>query len=166
MADIQRIIISSTAALASNTKSLTTAGRVGVAAAAIGDDAQPTAGSVPVAIGIGRAGSSHGVDRAILASGVGGAGGSRNAAHLAHAHSNGARRGRKSDFRDAERLVHRLVAGELVLSYVPEDDQQGWQWLTRTRVSTGVRAGRVQSQIEGLLKLGFHVQFAPIQAHP
>lgn len=72
--------------------------------------------------------------------------------HLAHAHSNGARRGRKSDFRDAERLVHRLVAGELVLSYVPEDEQQGWRWLTRTRYQLVCERGRVQSQIEALLE--------------
>lgn len=72
--------------------------------------------------------------------------------HLAHAHSNGARRGRKSDFRDAERLVHRLVAGELVLSYVPEDEQQGWRMLTRTRYHLVCERGRVQSQIEGLLE--------------
>lgn len=72
--------------------------------------------------------------------------------HLAHAHSNGARRGRKSDFRDAERLVHRLVAGELVLSYVPEDEQQGWRYLTRTRYQLVCERGRVQSQIEGLLE--------------
>jgi transposase len=72
--------------------------------------------------------------------------------HLAHAHSNGARHGRKSDFRDAERLVHRLVAGELVLSYVPEDEQQGWRWLTRTRYQLVCERGRVQSQIEGLLE--------------
>jgi transposase len=71
---------------------------------------------------------------------------------LAHAHSNGARRGRKSDFRDAERLVHRLVAGELVLSYVPEDEQQGWRLLTRTRYQLVCERGRVQSQIEGLLE--------------
>jgi transposase len=72
--------------------------------------------------------------------------------HLAHAHSNGARGGRKSDFRDAERLVHRLVAGELVLSYVPEDEQQGWRYLTRTRYQLVCERGRVQSQIEGLLE--------------
>ena len=72
--------------------------------------------------------------------------------HLAHARSNGARRGRKSDFRDAERLVHRLVAGELVLSYVPEDDQQGWRSLTRTRYQLVCERGRMQSQIEGLLE--------------
>jgi transposase len=72
--------------------------------------------------------------------------------HLAQAHSNGARRGRKSDFRDAERLVHRLVAGELVLSYVPDEEQQGWRWLTRTRYQLLCERMRVQSQIEGLLE--------------
>src|SRR5215471_12701929 len=37
------------------------------------------------------------------------------ALHLAQAQSNRGRRGRKKDFRDAERLVKRLVAHELVL---------------------------------------------------
>jgi transposase len=74
--------------------------------------------------------------------------------HLAHAHSNGARRGRKSDFRDAERLVHRLLAGELVLSYVPDAEQRGWRWLTRTRYQLVCERARVQSQIEGLLEDG------------
>ena len=41
--------------------------------------------------------------------------------HLAQALSNRGRRGRKKDFRDAERLVKRLVAHELVLSFVPDD---------------------------------------------
>ena len=72
--------------------------------------------------------------------------------HLAHAHSNGARQGRKSDFRDAERLLHRLVAGELVLSYVPEDQQQGWRWLTRSRYQLVCERARVQSQIEDVLE--------------
>ena len=39
--------------------------------------------------------------------------------HLAQAQSNRGRRGRKRDFVDAERLVKRLVAHELVLSFVP-----------------------------------------------
>ena len=38
---------------------------------------------------------------------------------LAQAFSNRAPRGRKHDFKDAERLVRRLVAGELILSFVP-----------------------------------------------
>ena len=72
--------------------------------------------------------------------------------HLAQAHSNGARQGRKSDFRDAERLAHRLVAGDLVLSYVPEDQQQGWRWLTRSRYQLVCERARVQSQLEDLLE--------------
>jgi len=44
--------------------------------------------------------------------------------HLAQALSNRGRRGRKKDFRDAERLVKRLVAHELVLSFVPDVEQR------------------------------------------
>ena len=40
--------------------------------------------------------------------------------HLAQAQSNRGRRGRKKDFPDAERLVKRLVANELILSFVPD----------------------------------------------
>ena len=40
--------------------------------------------------------------------------------HLAQAFSNRAPRGRKHDFKDAERLVRRLIANELILSFVPE----------------------------------------------
>jgi transposase len=40
--------------------------------------------------------------------------------HLAQAHSNRAPKGRKRDFDDAERLVRRYVAGELILSFVPD----------------------------------------------
>ena len=39
--------------------------------------------------------------------------------HLAQAQSNRGPRGRKQDFPDAERLVKRLVAQELTLSFVP-----------------------------------------------
>jgi len=72
--------------------------------------------------------------------------------HLAQARSNGARRGRKSDFRDAERLVHRFIADELVLSFVPAEEQRGWRWLTRTRYVLVRERNRVQNQIEGLLE--------------
>jgi hypothetical protein len=44
--------------------------------------------------------------------------------HLAQAQSNRARPGRKKDFPDAERLVKRLVADELVLSFVPDPEQR------------------------------------------
>ncbi len=44
--------------------------------------------------------------------------------HLAHAVSNRGRRGRKKDFLDAERLVKRLVARELNLSFVPDAEHR------------------------------------------
>src|SRR6266700_4051700 len=50
--------------------------------------------------------------------------------HLAQAQSNRGRRGRKRDFPDAERLVKRLVARELTLSFVPDAEQRLWLlWL-------------------------------------
>src|SRR5437868_15450495 len=44
--------------------------------------------------------------------------------HLAQAQSNRGPRGRKKDFPDAERLVKRLVANELSLSFVPDAEQR------------------------------------------
>jgi len=44
--------------------------------------------------------------------------------HLAHAFSNRAPRGRKPDFKDAERLVRRLIAKALILSFVPDGEQR------------------------------------------
>ena len=52
---------------------------------------------------------------------------------LAQAPSNRAPRGRESDFRDAERLVRRQIAGQLILSCVPEPEQRLGRTLTRTR---------------------------------
>jgi transposase len=43
--------------------------------------------------------------------------------HRAQAQSNRGPRGRKKDFPDAERLVKRLVANELSLSFVPHAEQ-------------------------------------------
>jgi Transposase len=51
--------------------------------------------------------------------------------HLAQALSNRGRRGRKRDFPDAERLVKRLVARELTLSFVPDAEQRLWRTVTR-----------------------------------
>ena len=51
--------------------------------------------------------------------------------HLAQAHSNRAPKGRKHDFRDAKRLTPRLLADELMLSFVPESEQRGWRTITR-----------------------------------
>ena len=44
--------------------------------------------------------------------------------HLAQAQSNRGAGGRKKDFPDAERLVKRLVAQELTLSFVPDVEQR------------------------------------------
>jgi transposase len=44
--------------------------------------------------------------------------------HLAHAFSNRVPRGRKHNFKDAERLVRRLIAKELILSFVPDGEQR------------------------------------------
>jgi transposase len=52
---------------------------------------------------------------------------------LAQAQSKRAPQGRKLDFADAERLVRRLVAGELVLSFVPDVEQRLWRTATRAR---------------------------------
>src|SRR4029453_13191445 len=51
--------------------------------------------------------------------------------HLAQAQSNRGARGRKKDFPDAERLVKRLVAQELTLSFVPDAEQRLWRTVLR-----------------------------------
>ena len=52
------------------------------------------------------------------------AGPTKGMLHLAQAQSNNGPRGRKKDFPDAERLVKRLVAHELTLSFVPDVTQR------------------------------------------
>ena len=59
--------------------------------------------------------------------------------HLAQAQSNRARRGRKRDFADAERLVKRLVAQELTLSFVPDAEQRLWRTVTRRKYPSNSR---------------------------
>ena len=72
--------------------------------------------------------------------------------HLAQAQSNRGRHGRKSDFRDAERLLKRLVSAELVLSFVPDAEQRLWRTLTRTRYQRTRDKVRLQNQLEALLE--------------
>jgi len=72
--------------------------------------------------------------------------------HLAHAFSNRAPRGRKQDFRDAERLVRRLFADELILSFVPNGEQRIWRNLTRMKTQLRRDRVRLQSQMECLLE--------------
>lgn len=81
-----------------------------------------------------------------------GAGRMSGTLHLAQALSNRGRRGRKTDFRDAERLVKRLVSQELVLSFVPDTEQRLWRTLTRTRYQRTREKVRLQNQLEALLE--------------
>jgi transposase len=71
---------------------------------------------------------------------------------LAQAFSNRAPRGRKKDFKDAERLVRRLVANELVLSFVPEGEQRVWRTMTRMKTQLTRDKTRLHSQLECLLE--------------
>jgi transposase len=72
--------------------------------------------------------------------------------HLAQAHSNRAPRGRKKDFPDAERLVKRLVANELNLSFVPDAEQRLWRTVTRRKHQLTRNHVRLQNQLESLLE--------------
>jgi len=72
--------------------------------------------------------------------------------HLAQALSNRARKGRKRDFADAERLVKRLVAQELVLSFVPEPEQRLWRRVTRSKHQLTRNRVRLHNQLESLLE--------------
>jgi transposase len=72
--------------------------------------------------------------------------------HLAQAQSNRGRRGRKKDFRDAERLVKRLVANELVLSFVPDAEQRLWRTVMRTKYQATRNRVQLQNRLEALLE--------------
>jgi len=72
--------------------------------------------------------------------------------HLAHALSNRGRRGRKKDFRDAERLVKRLVANELILSFVPDAKQRLWRTVMRTKYQLTRNRVQLQNRLEALLE--------------
>ncbi len=71
---------------------------------------------------------------------------------LAQAHSNRAPKGRKTDFADAERLVRRYVAGELILSFVPEPEQRLWRMMARTKHQLRRDRVRLQNQLEAFLE--------------
>lgn len=72
--------------------------------------------------------------------------------HLAQAQSNKGRRGRKRDFTDAERLVKRLVAQELTLSFVPEATQRLWRTVTRRKYQLTRNRVQVHNRLEALLE--------------
>lgn len=74
------------------------------------------------------------------------------ALHLAQAQSNRGPRGRKNDFDDAERLVKRLVAGELILSLVPNAEQRLWRTVARAKVQLSRTRVQLQNRLEALLE--------------
>jgi transposase len=83
------------------------------------------------------------------------------ALHLCQARSNHGPRGRKNDFLDAERMVKRLVAEELVLSFVPDEEQRLLRTVTRrkhqlTRAKVGFK-----NQLESLLEQG-HIKLSSL----
>jgi transposase len=71
---------------------------------------------------------------------------------LAQAWSNRAPRGKKTDFKDAQRLVRRHVAGELTLSFVPDAAQRQMRTVTRRRTQLTRDRVRIQNQLESLLE--------------
>ena len=71
---------------------------------------------------------------------------------LVQAFSNRAPRGRKHDFKDAERLVRRLIANELILSFVPGGEQRTWRNMTRMKLQLTRDRVRLQNQMECLLE--------------
>jgi len=81
-----------------------------------------------------------------------GAGRMSGTLHLAQALSNRGRRGRKKDFRDAERLLKRLVSQELTLSFVPHAEQRLWRTVTRTKHQLRRDKVRLHNQLEALLE--------------
>lgn len=81
-----------------------------------------------------------------------GAGKMSGTLHLCQAKSNRGPRGRKNDFADGERMIKRMVAQELVLSFVPDPEQRIWRTVTRrkhqlTRAKVGFK-----NQLESLLE--------------
>jgi transposase len=72
--------------------------------------------------------------------------------HLAQAQSNRGPRGRKKDFPDAERLVKRLVADELSLSFVPDAEQRLWRTVMRRKYQLTRNRVQLQNRLESLLE--------------
>lgn len=72
--------------------------------------------------------------------------------YLAQPHSNRAPRGRKRDFQDAERLLRRHVAGELILSFVPDPEQRLWRAISRAKYQLSRDRVRLYGQVEALLE--------------
>ena len=80
------------------------------------------------------------------------AGPTSGALHLAQAQSNNGRHGRKRDFPDAERLVKRLVAHELTLSFVPDVTRRLWRTVTRRKYQLTRNRVQLHNRLESLLE--------------
>jgi transposase len=72
--------------------------------------------------------------------------------HLAKAQSNRGPGGRKKDFPDAERLVKRLVAQELTLSFVPDAEQRLWRTVMRRKYQITRNRVQLHNRLEALLE--------------
>ncbi len=72
--------------------------------------------------------------------------------HLAQAQSNRGPQGRKKDFPDAERLVKRLVAHELTLSFVPDAEQRLWRTVMRRKYQLTRNRVQLHNRLECLLE--------------
>ena len=63
-------------------------------------------------------------------------------------------RGKKRDYRDAQRLSDRWAAGDLEDSFVPGKEQREWRAMTRARVHMKCKIGVNRCQVECLLEQG------------
>jgi len=72
--------------------------------------------------------------------------------HLAQAQSNRGAGGRKRDFPDAERLVKRLGAQELTLSFVPDAEQRLWRTVMRRKHQITRNRVQLHNRLESLLE--------------
>ncbi len=72
--------------------------------------------------------------------------------YLAQAQSNRGPGGRKKDFPDAERLVKRLVAQELILSFVPDAEQRLWRTVMRRKYQITRNRVQLHNRLEALLE--------------
>ncbi|HUJ83303.1 MAG TPA: IS110 family transposase [Candidatus Acidoferrales bacterium] len=63
-------------------------------------------------------------------------------------------RGKKQDYRDAQRLADRWAASDLQASYVPGQEQREWRLMTRQRDHLRKRIGVTRNLVEGLLESG------------
>ena len=81
--------------------------------------------------------------------------------HLAQAQSNRGAGGRKKDFPDAERLVKRLIAQELTLSFVPDAEQRLWRTVMRRKYQITRNRVQLHNRLESLLEAA-HVKLSSL----